>query len=59
MSKLTPGKYIIINRVNSLTGKDLAVNFDGENTVVTVVDQDLQHLPTQVVRPSFDPGIHD
>ena len=55
MSKLTPGKYLIINRVNSLAGKDLAVNFDGENTVVTVVDQDLQHLPTQVVRPSFDP----
>ena len=59
MSKPAPGKYLIINRVNSLTGKDLALNYDGENTVVTVVDQDLQNLPTQVVRPSFDPDIHD
>ena len=57
MSKPSPGKYIIVNRVNSLKGKDLALNYDGKNAVVTVVD--LDNSPDQVVRASSDADIHD
>jgi hypothetical protein len=46
MSKIAPGNYIIVNRVNSLQGKTLALNYNGNNQVVTVVD--LGTSPTQV-----------